>query len=126
MKRANASGAEFNTFCIVCHGPRAEGNGSIVGPGLFPAPPSLHSEAARGFKDGRIFHVITRGQNKMPSYAGDLTPEERWSVVHYVRALQKALQMQEETTKLGRILELLCGQASPKHLLPSPDNLVEC
>jgi len=83
----------WNTFCIVCHGEHAEGNGRIVGPALFPAPPSLHSEAARAFKDGRIFHVITRGQNKMPSYAGDLTPEERWSVVHYVRALQVAREM---------------------------------
>lgn len=83
----------FNVHCIVCHGERAEGNGPIVGPNLFPAPPSLHTEQARGFQDGRIFHVITRGQNKMPSYARELAPEERWSVVHYVRALQRAQRM---------------------------------
>jgi len=89
----------FNTYCIVCHGERAEGNGPIVGPNLFPAPPSLHTEQARNFKDGRIFHVITRGQNKMPSYADVLVPEDRWSVVHYVRALQKAMQTDEGEPK---------------------------
>jgi mono/diheme cytochrome c family protein len=82
----------FNRVCITCHGPRAEGDGRIQGPGLFPAPPSLHTPQAREFKDGRIFHVITRGQNKMPSYADMLTPEERWSVVLYVRALQKTME----------------------------------
>ena len=83
----------FNTICVVCHGPRADGDGSIVGPDLFPAPPSLHTEEARGFPDGRLFHVITKGQNKMPSYADVLDPTERWAVVLYVRALQLAKQM---------------------------------
>lgn len=82
----------FNVFCITCHGERGEGNGKIIGPNLFPAPPSLHTDQARGFADGRIYHVITRGQNKMPSYADRLDPEDRWAVVHYVRALQRAMQ----------------------------------
>lgn len=82
----------FETLCIVCHGPEAEGNGKIVGPDLFPAPPSLHTATARAFPDGRIFHVITKGQNKMPSYADVLDPQERWSVVHYVRVLQRAME----------------------------------
>jgi mono/diheme cytochrome c family protein len=86
----------FEVFCIVCHGERAEGNGSIVGPNLFPAPPSLHTSQARAFLDGRIYHVITKGQNKMPSYADRLEPEERWSVVHYVRALQRAMLIDPE------------------------------
>ena len=86
----------FNVFCIVCHGPRAEGDGRIVGPDLFPAPPSLHTAQAKGFKDGRIFHVISRGQNKMPPYADRIDPVDRWAIVHYVRALQKAKEMSVE------------------------------
>jgi mono/diheme cytochrome c family protein len=81
----------FNTFCIVCHGEKGEGNGPIVGPNLYPAPPSLHTAQARGFPDGRIFHVISRGQNKMPPYNDKLEPMERWAVVHYVRALQRTM-----------------------------------
>ncbi len=84
----------FENLCIVCHGPHAEGNGLLAG--VFPAPPSLHTKQAREFPDGRIFHVITKGQNKMPSYADKLEPRERWAVVLYVRALQLAKQMAEE------------------------------
>jgi len=89
----------YEIYCIVCHGKRAEGNGPIVGPGLFPAPPSLHTPQARGFPDGHIFHVISRGQKKMPSYADRIDPDERWAVVHYVRALQRAKTMSEKGSK---------------------------
>jgi len=81
----------FDRYCWTCHGKGGDGNGPIVGPNLFPAPPSLHTETARAFPDGRIYHVIMRGQNnKMPSYADKLSPRERWATIHYVRALQRA------------------------------------
>lgn len=78
----------FNTYCIVCHGPQGLGNGSVVPP--FPKPPSLHSEKVRNWPDGRVYHVITMGQNLMPSYASQIEPEARWAVIHYIRALQRA------------------------------------
>jgi mono/diheme cytochrome c family protein len=53
-------------------------------------PPSLLSEKVRAWPDSRIFHIITRGQNLMPSYASQILPEDRWAAVHYVRALQRA------------------------------------
>jgi mono/diheme cytochrome c family protein len=80
----------FHNICRTCHGPRGDADGPIVGAGLFPAPPSLHTKQAREFTDGRIFHVITVGQQKMPSYATTLAPDERWAVILYVRALQRA------------------------------------
>jgi mono/diheme cytochrome c family protein len=41
------------------------------------------------FPPGRLFHVVTIGTQKMPSYASLLTPGERWKVVAYVsRTLQ--------------------------------------
>ncbi len=86
----------FHDICRTCHGVEAQGDGPIVGPALFPAPPSLHTKAARNFKDGHIFHVITRGQNAMPSYADKLSVTDRWSVIHFVRALQRALHPKPE------------------------------
>lgn len=80
---------KYNTYCIVCHGPTGKGNGTIVP--KFPMPPSLNSDKVREWSDGRLFHVITRGQNLMPSYAIQVTPEERWAIVHYVRALQRSV-----------------------------------
>ncbi|MEW6074035.1 MAG: cytochrome c [Planctomycetota bacterium] len=80
----------FGYYCWTCHGLEGDGDGPIVGPDRFPAPPSLHTETARGFPDGRLYHVITRGQNKMPSYRDKFAPDERWAIIHYVRALQRA------------------------------------
>jgi cytochrome c5 len=81
----------FNTFCIACHGERGEGNGPVTGPDRFPAPPSLHTQQAVGYQDGTIYHILTKGVGKMPSYADKLAPDERWAVIHYLRALQRSM-----------------------------------
>lgn len=81
----------YNTFCAVCHGPMGEGNGSVIGPERFPAPPSLHTQAASALPDGSIYHIITKGKGKMPSYARQIEELDRWHAVNYLRALQRAL-----------------------------------
>ena len=78
----------FLTFCSPCHGNFADGDSRLNN--QFPNPPSLHSEKVRGWQDGNIYHVITNGQNVMPSYASQLSRDERWAVIHYIRTLQKA------------------------------------
>lgn len=78
----------FNTYCIVCHGAGGAGDGTIVP--KFPRPPSLTSEKVVGWPDGRLFHVMTAGQNLMPSYASQVDEEDRWAIAHYVRVLQRA------------------------------------
>lgn len=78
----------FNTYCNVCHGPYGEGDGSVVP--KFPRPPTLLSDKIRGYPDGNIFYIISRGQNLMPSYAPQIEKADRWAIVHYIRAIQKA------------------------------------
>ena len=39
-------------------------------------------------KAGQMFHVLTFGQNNMPSYASQLSREDRWNAIAYVRTLQ--------------------------------------
>ncbi|MFN7684552.1 MAG: c-type cytochrome [Oligoflexia bacterium] len=89
----------YNTYCIVCHGQYGEGDGSIVP--KYPRPPSLQSEKITQWPDGRIFHVISSGQNIMPSYSTQLDQEERWAVVHYIRALQRAKNPTNEDLKIS-------------------------
>jgi len=48
----------YNNTCVVCHGPKGDGDGFIVP--KFPRPPSLLSDKVRDWTDGRIFHVILR------------------------------------------------------------------
>jgi mono/diheme cytochrome c family protein len=84
---------KFDIYCSPCHGYAADGASRLHG--QFPNPPSLHSEKVRNWSDGRIFAVITEGQNIMPSYATQLSVDERWAVINYIRALQRALNAKE-------------------------------
>lgn len=79
---------KYLTFCSPCHGNFGDGDSRLRG--QFPNPPSLHSTRAREFSDGMIYHIITNGQNIMPSYASQITREERWAIVNYIRVLQRA------------------------------------
>ncbi len=83
----------FATICTPCHGASGLGDGAVVKKG-FPPPPSLLAEKARNLKEGQMFHILTFGQNNMPSLSSQVTRMDRWRVIKYVRALQqKSLQV---------------------------------
>jgi len=84
---------KFDIYCSPCHGYFGEGDSRLKG--QFPNPPSLHSAKARNWSDGRIYAVLMDGQNVMPSYASQLSRNERWAVILYVRALQRSLNAKE-------------------------------
>lgn len=84
----------YSTYCAVCHGNRGDGDGYIVP--KFPRPPALHSEKVTKWSDGRIYHVITMGQNAMPSYASQISSEDRWAIINYIRAIQRAVNPNAE------------------------------
>lgn len=77
----------FNIYCAVCHGRTGEGNGMIVQRG-FPQPPSFHQERLRDAPVGHFFGVMTNGYGVMYSYASRVSPEDRWAIAAYIRALQ--------------------------------------
>lgn len=89
-QRAHERGAlVFANFCVVCHGAGGAGNGPVAQRG-YPPPPSLLAQHGQKLKDGQLFHILTYGQNNMPSYASQLSRDDRWSVILYVRSLQAA------------------------------------
>ncbi len=80
--------ALYQIYCLVCHGEQGKGDGPIAT--KIPPPPSYKSDRLLAYPPGRLFHVITLGANKMPSYAAQLAPDERWLVITYIRsALQE-------------------------------------
>lgn len=76
----------YATFCLVCHGPRGDGDGPIAP--LIPGPLAYSSDRVRVLPAGRLFHVISFGSGRMPPYASQVAAGERWAIVAYVQTLQ--------------------------------------
>jgi mono/diheme cytochrome c family protein len=79
--------SRFNISCSPCHSMIGDGNGMIVHRG-FRRPPSYHTERLRKAPASYFYDVITNGFGAMPSYSDQLTPEDRWKVIAYIRVLQ--------------------------------------
>ncbi len=81
----------FNIYCSPCHSQTGDGNGMIVQRG-FSKPPSFHDAKdgprLREAPVGHFYRVITNGYGAMYSYASRISPEDRWRIVAYIRALQ--------------------------------------
>ncbi len=54
------------------------------------APRNLLDDYTKKLSDGHMFHVITYGIRTMGSYASQLSPEQRWWVIKYMRSKQGA------------------------------------
>lgn len=79
--------------CGICHGAALDGNGPLYngGNGAYLAvPANLKAPNIAAFPDGHYFYVITHGIRTMGSYASQLTPDQRWWVIKYIRSKQGA------------------------------------
>jgi mono/diheme cytochrome c family protein len=77
----------YNIYCSPCHGRTGEGTGMIVQRGL-KQPPSFFIERLRTQPDGYFYDVMTSGFGAMQDYSAQVTPQDRWAIVAYLRALQ--------------------------------------
>ena len=77
----------YNIYCSPCHDYAGSGRGMIVQRG-FPPPPSYHTDRLRQAPVGHFFEVMTKGYGTMFSYADRVSPEDRWRIAAYIRALQ--------------------------------------
>lgn len=77
----------FNIYCTPCHGRTGDGNGMVVQRG-FRQPTSFHSPTILVHPPGHYVDVMTNGFGAMPSYATQVTPEDRWAIAAYIQALQ--------------------------------------
>ena len=86
--RVMARGRErFNIYCSPCHGRTGQGDGMIVQRG-YRRPPTFHQDRLRDAPVGHFFDVMTNGFGAMADYAAQITAEDRWAIIAYVRALQ--------------------------------------
>jgi len=81
----------YSNYCAVCHGAGGAGDGPIVP--KYPNPPAYQIEKSKALPDGNMFHVITLGRNNMPPHAAQVSTEDRWKVILYIRKLQRDDQL---------------------------------
>ena len=79
----------FTIYCQPCHGAVGDGNGITKQYGM-GATPTYHDDRLRKMAEGEIFNTITNGKGQMNPYGDKLVPADRWAVIAYVRALQRA------------------------------------
>ena len=81
----------FLVNCGICHGEKLDGNGPLWkgGDGPFPSAPKNLMDI-KDMAEGTMFHSVTYGKNMMGSYASQLSTEQRWMIIHYIKEKQAA------------------------------------
>jgi mono/diheme cytochrome c family protein len=81
----------FNINCAICHGAKMDAQGPLATGGKVPAVANLTLAQYIKLPEGTMFHSVTYGKGNMGSYASQLTREQRWMVIQYVKHHQASL-----------------------------------
>lgn len=81
----------FNINCAICHGAKMDAQGPLATGGKVPAVANLTLAQYIKMPEGTMFHSITYGKGNMGSYASQLSREQRWMVIQYVKHYQASL-----------------------------------
>ena len=77
----------FQKLCVPCHGRSMAGDGPVAA--QFMPPPDLMAQQTRERKDGYIYSYIRHGGVVMPSYGFQVSAEEAWHLINFIRHQQK-------------------------------------
>lgn len=87
----------FDIYCSVCHGYAGYGDGHVSQRGMalniqqkaeWVQAKSLYDPKVMANPVGRIFDTITNGRGAMGPYRSQITAEDRWAIVFFVKSLQ--------------------------------------
>ena len=82
---------DFNIYCAPCHGKAGDSDGLVTQrSGGAIRPSNLHDQERLNLPVGKIYDAVRNGVNNwnMPGFAAQMSVEDRWAVVAYVKALQ--------------------------------------
>lgn len=81
----------YNIYCGICHGKTGDGESVVAAERYgFATIVSLLQSRIVDQPDGEIFDTIANGRGTMGAYGANIRVEDRWKVVMYLRALQRA------------------------------------
>ena len=108
----------YNIYCTPCHSRVGNGQGMIVARGYRPAGDFQQKYLLEKAHLGHFFNVMTNGYGAMPDYSAQLTPEDRWAIAAYIRALQLSQNAKPGDVPAGQKVEDLHAIAAKEGLLP--------
>lgn len=94
----------YDQYCNACHGSKGEGDGlagQVIG-----GVANLTGGAYVNLPEGHIYHVITKGKGRMGAHGSQITPENRWKIVHYVKQEIQGGQGAQSTIAAAEVTEV--------------------
>lgn len=77
---------QYERFCAQCHGEKGDGQGFLYTSKKYAFPPAnLLQEKTVNRPDGEIYHIINVGIKIMGAHASQISQEDRWRIVMYIR-----------------------------------------
>ncbi len=86
-KSASRGKTAYGYFCVQCHGPKADGLGT-VGQSFSPLPTDLRSADVQGQSDGALYKKIRLGFKRHPPLYTTIGDPDTWAVIVYMRTLK--------------------------------------
>jgi len=80
----------YDIYCSPCHDRTGSGRGIVSLRSQGWIANSIIDERIAAYADGELFYVISNGRRSMPGYRWQIPEQDRWAIVSYVRALQRA------------------------------------
>jgi mono/diheme cytochrome c family protein len=87
---------QYDIYCGACHGMDGKGTGMVHARAMkvpnkgWVQPTDITLEMVVRQPHGQLFNTITHGIRNMPAYGPQIAEKDRWAIVLYVRALQRA------------------------------------
>jgi hypothetical protein len=96
----------YNIYCTPCHSRVGNGVGMIVQRGYSKAG-NFHTARLMAAPLGHFFSVMTNGYGSMPDYKAQVTPQDRWAIIAYIKALQLSQNAKQADAEPGAKVESL-------------------
>ncbi len=74
--------------CAICHGQKLDGNGPLYNNGKGPYAAAPRNLLTYILPEGQMFYSVTYGKNAMGSYASQLSTDQRWMIIRYIKSKQ--------------------------------------